>query len=82
MSDSVRPYRRQPTRPRRPWDSPGKNTRVGCLFLLQISLPAYQQLLFFDSVYSVEYEVVIITCSFDLHFPDDWLMKSIFSYTY
>ena len=25
-SDSVRPHRRQPTRPPRPWDSPGKNT--------------------------------------------------------
>ena len=35
MSDSVRPHRRQPTRFRRPWDSPGKNTGVGCHFLLQ-----------------------------------------------
>ena len=35
MSDSVRPHRRQPTRPRHPWDSPGKNTGVGCHFLLQ-----------------------------------------------
>ena len=35
MSDSVRPHRRQPTRLRRPWDSPGKNTGVGCHFLLQ-----------------------------------------------
>ena len=35
MSDSVRPHRRQPTRPRRPWGSPGKNTGVGCHFLLQ-----------------------------------------------
>ncbi|KAM7228706.1 hypothetical protein CapIbe_019994, partial [Capra ibex] len=26
--DSVRPYRRQPTRLPRPWDSPGKNTGV------------------------------------------------------
>ena len=30
MSDSVQPHRRQPTRLRRPWDSPGKNTGVGC----------------------------------------------------
>ena len=29
MSDSVRPHRQQPTRLRRPWDSPGKNTGVG-----------------------------------------------------
>ena len=31
----VRPHRRQPTRLPRPWDSPGKNTGVGCHFLLQ-----------------------------------------------
>ena len=35
VSDSVRPYRRQPTRLPRPWDSPGKNTGVGCHVLLQ-----------------------------------------------
>ena len=35
MSDSVRPHRRQPTRLPRPWDSPVKNTGVGCHFLLQ-----------------------------------------------
>ena len=35
MSDSVRPHGWQPTRLPRPWDSPGKNTGVGCHFLLQ-----------------------------------------------
>jgi len=35
VSDSVRPHRRQPTRLLCPWDSPGKNTGVGCHFLLQ-----------------------------------------------
>ena len=35
VSDSVRPHRRQPTSLPRPWDSPGKNTGVGCHFLLQ-----------------------------------------------
>ena len=35
VSDSVRPHRRQPTRLPDPWDSPGKNTGVGCHFLLQ-----------------------------------------------
>ena len=35
MSNSVRPHRRQPTRILCPWDSPGKNTGVGCHFLLQ-----------------------------------------------
>ena len=35
MSDSVRPHRRQPTRLPHPWDSPGKNTGVGCHSFLQ-----------------------------------------------
>jgi len=35
VSDSVRPHKRQPTRLPRPWDSPGKNTGVGCHALLQ-----------------------------------------------
>ena len=35
MSDSVQPHRQQPTRLPNPWDSPGKNTGVGCHFLLQ-----------------------------------------------
>ena len=35
VSDSVRPHRRQPTWLPLPWDSLGKNTGVGCHFLLQ-----------------------------------------------
>ena len=35
QSDSVRPHTWQPTRIPRPWDSPGKNTGMGCHFLLQ-----------------------------------------------
>ena len=35
MSNSVRPHRWQPTRLPHPWGSPGKNTGVGCHFLLQ-----------------------------------------------
>ena len=35
VSNSLRPHRRQPTRLPGPWDSPGKNTGVGCHFLLQ-----------------------------------------------
>ena len=34
MSDSVRPHGLQPIRLLHPWDSPGKNTRMGCHFLL------------------------------------------------
>ena len=36
MSDSGRPHRQQPSRLSCPWDSPGKNTGVGCHFLLQL----------------------------------------------
>ena len=32
---TLRPHRRQATRLPRPWDSPGKNTGVGCHFLFQ-----------------------------------------------
>ena len=32
---TLRPHRQQPTRLPCPWDSPGKNTGVGCHFLLQ-----------------------------------------------
>ena len=32
---TLQPYRRQPTRLLHPWDSPGKNTGVGCHFFLQ-----------------------------------------------
>ena len=35
MSDSVRPYGLWPTRLFHPWESPGKNTGVGCRALLQ-----------------------------------------------
>ena len=35
MFDSVQPHRQQPTRLHHPWDSPGKNTGVGCHCLLQ-----------------------------------------------
>ena len=36
MSDSLRPHGLSPIRLLRPWDSPGKNTGVGCHFLHQI----------------------------------------------
>ena len=35
VSNSVWPHTGQPTRLPHPWDSPGKNTGVGCHFLLQ-----------------------------------------------
>ena len=40
VSDSVRPYGLKPARLLCPWDFPGKNTGVGCHFLLQGIFPA------------------------------------------
>ena len=39
VSDSLWPYRLEPTKLLCPWGSPGKNTRVGCHFLLQGIFP-------------------------------------------
>ena len=39
VSDSLQPHGRYPTRPCHPWDFPGKNTGVGCRFLLQGIFP-------------------------------------------
>ena len=43
VSDSLRPHRRQPTRLPHPWDSPGKNTGVGCHCLLHRNYTAQVQ---------------------------------------
>ena len=40
MSDSVRPYGQQPTKLLLPWGSLGKNTGVGCYFLVQGIFPS------------------------------------------
>ena len=39
VSDSLRPHGLEPTRFYHPWDFPGKNTGVGCHFLLQEIFP-------------------------------------------
>ena len=39
VSDSLRPHGLQPARLLCPWDSPGKNTGVGCHALLQGIFP-------------------------------------------
>ena len=39
MPDSLQPYELQPARLLYPWDSPGKNTGVGCHTLLQGIFP-------------------------------------------
>ena len=42
VSDSLRPHGLQPTRFHHPWDFPGKNTGVGCHFLLQEVFPTHR----------------------------------------
>ena len=52
VSDSVRPHRRQPTSLPCPWDSPGKNTGVGCHFLLQcmkVKVKSLSRVLLFET---------------------------------
>ena len=39
LSDSLQPHELQPTRLLCPWNFPGKNTGVGCHFLLQWIFP-------------------------------------------
>ena len=43
LCNPVQPHRRQPTRLPHPWDFPGKNTGVGCHFLLQAEETAATQ---------------------------------------
>ena len=56
MSDSSPPHGLQPTRLFRPWDFPGKSTRVGCHCLLhsssrsrepQVSIGSFQKIFFY-----------------------------------
>ena len=59
MSDSVRPHRRQPTRLPCPWDSPGKNTGVGCHFLLQctkVKVKSLSHVRFFATPWTAAYQ--------------------------
>ena len=73
VSDSVWPHRQQPTRLRHPWDSPGKNTGVGCHFQLgsiilkrrDITLPTKVHL-----VKAMVFPVVMYGC-------ESWTVKKV-----
>ena len=59
MSNSVRPHRQQPTRLCHPWDSPGKNTGVGCHFLLQcmkVKVKSFSCVRLFSTPWTVAYQ--------------------------
>ena len=45
LCPTLQPHRRQPTRLCRPWDSPGKNTEVGCYFLLRLMYAGLHKIL-------------------------------------
>ena len=58
MSDSVRPHRWQPTRLPHPWDSPGKNTGVGCHFFLQcVKVKSLSRVRLFATPWTAAYQV-------------------------
>ena len=57
VSDSVRPHGRQPTRLPRPWDSPGKNTGVGCHVLLpRVKVKLLSRVRFFAIPWTAAYQ--------------------------
>ena len=70
MSNSVRPHSRQPTRLLHPWESPGKNTRVGCHFLLQCMHACDVASIVSDSVWPHGQQPTRLLC------PQDSLGKS------
>ena len=56
-SNAVRPHRRKPTRLRRPWVSPGKNTGVGCHFLLQcMKVKSFSHVQLFATPWTAAYQ--------------------------
>ena len=84
MSDSVRPHRWQPTRLRRPWDSLGKNTGIGCHFLLQcveVKLLSLVQLLAtprtaaYQAPPSMGFSRQEYWSGLPLPSPDDWIRQ-------
>ena len=87
MSNSLRTHGLWPTKLLCPWDSPDKNTGVGCQFIFPGDLPdpgieprspAFSNLLFVefsDDGYSDQFEV-IPHCSFNLHFSECLVTQS------
>ena len=62
MSDSVRPHRQQPTSLPRPWDSPGKNTGVGCYFLPQSQYKCVQtSCIYFLSLLNIRWFIFVLS---------------------
>ena len=65
MSDSVQPHRWQPTRLPCLWDSPGKNTGVGCHFLLQcmkgkVKVKSLSHVRLFATPWTIAYQAPVV----------------------
>ena len=79
MSDSVWPHRQQFTRLLCPWDSPGKNTRVGCHFLLHFITASWLFFYISKNLFLIEgqlpYNIVLVSAihqyesTIDVHMP-------------
>ena len=61
----MQPHRRQPTRVCCPWDSPGKNTGVGCHFRLQCIHACKVASAISDSVWSYGQQPTRLLCPWD-----------------
>ena len=65
VSNSLRPRGPQPTRLLHPWNSPGKNTGVGCHFLLQIlginSWKKWNEKWHYNHVKNMKYSCIYLT---------------------
>ena len=71
MSDSLRPHGLQPTRLLRPWDFPGKSTRVGWHCLVRVSTLLFA-LYLLSELYMVglwSIKIVSIQLSLTFYFP-------------
>ena len=75
MPNSVQPHRRQPTRLPHPWDSPGKNTGVGCHFLLQCMKVKVKSL----SRVQLFVTPGTATCQASLSITDSWILFKLMS---
>ena len=79
VSDSVWPYRQQPTRLLHPWDSPGKKTGVSCHFLPQCMHAYYVASVVSESVWHYGQQPSRFLCPQDS--PLEWaaISFSLFS---
>ena len=77
MSESVWPHRWQPTRLLHPLDSPGKNTGVGCHFLLQcmkvkVKVKSLSHVRLFTTPQTAAYQAPNMSSNFQMFVQVQW----------